>query len=87
MSMFQDFVQFGQWRSSGAAGACIYLSMVVVQTWNASVHRTWQHYARKERERAELMDFIRQVGIGDHGSSMDQTYISKMDSEKELQTC
>ena len=24
-----------------------------------SVARTWLHYARKERERAELMDFIR----------------------------
>ena len=55
-----------------AAGACIYLSVVVVQTWNASVHRTWQHYARKERERAELMDFIRQVGSG---STMDQPWI------------
>ena len=30
------------------SGACIYLSVVVVQTWNASVHRTWQHYARKD---------------------------------------
>lgn len=51
------------WRVSATAtiGACIYLSVVVVQTWNASVHRTWQHYARKERERAELMDFIRQA--------------------------
>eukprot|EP00434_Breviolum_minutum_P014268 symbB.v1.2.012578.t1/scaffold851.1/size159786/4 len=51
------------WRISATAtiGACIYLSVVVVQTWNASVHRTWQHYARKERERAELMDFIRQA--------------------------
>lgn len=58
-----------------ATGACIYLSVVVVQTWNASVHRTWQHYARKERERAELMDFIRQVGSGDHGSTMDQPWI------------
>ena len=43
------------------AGACIYLGVAVVQTWNASVHRTWQHYARKERERVELMDFIRQA--------------------------
>ncbi|CAE7726862.1 unnamed protein product [Symbiodinium sp. CCMP2592] len=51
------------WRVSATAtiGACLYLSVAVVQTWNASVHRTWQHYARKERERAELMDFIRQA--------------------------
>ena len=68
-----------------ATGACIYLSVVVVQTWNASVHRTWQHYARKERERAELMDFIRQVGSGDHGSTMDQRWIKVMN--KKLQTC
>eukprot|EP00931_Biecheleriopsis_adriatica_P075562 TRINITY_DN49395_c0_g1_i1.p1 TRINITY_DN49395_c0_g1~~TRINITY_DN49395_c0_g1_i1.p1 ORF type:complete len:101 (+),score=15.12 TRINITY_DN49395_c0_g1_i1:62-364(+) len=48
------------WRVSATAaiGGIIYLAVAVVQTWNASVHRTWQHYARKERERAELMEFI-----------------------------
>mmetsp|Transcript_100392 Transcript_100392/g.178415 ORF Transcript_100392/g.178415 Transcript_100392/m.178415 type:complete len:101 (+) Transcript_100392:79-381(+) len=51
------------WRISATAGlgACVYLAVAVVQTWNQAVHRTWQHYARKERERAELMDFIRQA--------------------------
>eukprot|EP00438_Fugacium_kawagutii_P017783 Skav205866 [mRNA] locus=scaffold766:169080:172319:+ [translate_table: standard] len=51
------------WRVSAVAtiGACIYLSVMVVQTWNASVHRTWQHYARKEKERAELMNLIREA--------------------------
>ena len=39
-------------------GATIYVGVTVVQTWNQSVHRTWQHYARKERERTELMDLI-----------------------------
>eukprot|EP00405_Crypthecodinium_cohnii_P036144 CAMPEP_0206542722 /NCGR_PEP_ID=MMETSP0325_2-20121206/10354_1 /ASSEMBLY_ACC=CAM_ASM_000347 /TAXON_ID=2866 /ORGANISM="Crypthecodinium cohnii, Strain Seligo" /LENGTH=99 /DNA_ID=CAMNT_0054040859 /DNA_START=73 /DNA_END=372 /DNA_ORIENTATION=- len=51
------------WRISATAciGAGIYLSVAVVQTWNDSVHRTWLHYARKERERAELMEYIRQA--------------------------
>mmetsp|Transcript_46668 Transcript_46668/g.75740 ORF Transcript_46668/g.75740 Transcript_46668/m.75740 type:complete len:100 (+) Transcript_46668:70-369(+) len=51
------------WRVAATAtiGATIYLGVAVVQTWNASVHRTWQHYARKERERAELMDFIQKA--------------------------
>merc|ERR1719343_1357364 len=31
----------------------------VVLVWNAAVHRSWQHYARKERERTELMELIR----------------------------
>mmetsp|Transcript_96 Transcript_96/g.58 ORF Transcript_96/g.58 Transcript_96/m.58 type:complete len:92 (+) Transcript_96:131-406(+) len=51
------------WKVSAYSciGATIYMGVTVVQTWNQSVHRTWQHYARKERERAELMDFIRQA--------------------------
>mmetsp|Transcript_93250 Transcript_93250/g.268518 ORF Transcript_93250/g.268518 Transcript_93250/m.268518 type:complete len:95 (+) Transcript_93250:122-406(+) len=51
------------WKVSATAviGANIYLAVSLVQTWNESVHRTWQHYARKERERAELMDYIRQA--------------------------
>mmetsp|Transcript_52032 Transcript_52032/g.96352 ORF Transcript_52032/g.96352 Transcript_52032/m.96352 type:complete len:96 (+) Transcript_52032:55-342(+) len=40
-------------------GTCVYLGVAVVQTWQASVHRSWQHFARKERERAELMEMIR----------------------------
>mmetsp|Transcript_52468 Transcript_52468/g.125369 ORF Transcript_52468/g.125369 Transcript_52468/m.125369 type:complete len:93 (+) Transcript_52468:154-432(+) len=38
---------------------CVYLGVSVMQVWNASIHRSWQHYARKERERAELMELIR----------------------------
>ncbi|CAJ1453981.1 unnamed protein product [Effrenium voratum] len=62
-ALYRYKVYDGIWRVAATAtiGACLYLSVVVVQTWNASVHRTWQHYARKERERAELMEFIRQA--------------------------
>mmetsp|Transcript_58348 Transcript_58348/g.155334 ORF Transcript_58348/g.155334 Transcript_58348/m.155334 type:complete len:91 (-) Transcript_58348:85-357(-) len=51
------------WRTTAYAcmGATIYLGVTVVQVWNESVQRTWQHYARKERERAELMDLIRRA--------------------------
>merc|ERR1712072_693379 len=43
----------------GLVGSIFYLGVTVVQTWHQSLHRTWLHYARKERERAELMEFIR----------------------------
>ncbi|KAF4659330.1 Malignant T-cell-amplified sequence 1 [Perkinsus chesapeaki] len=31
----------------------------VASSWNESVHRAWLHYVKKERERAELMELIR----------------------------
>mmetsp|Transcript_7011 Transcript_7011/g.12995 ORF Transcript_7011/g.12995 Transcript_7011/m.12995 type:complete len:91 (-) Transcript_7011:92-364(-) len=51
------------WRvaATSCLGGIVYLGVTAVQTWNASVHRTWQHYARKERERVELMNFIREA--------------------------
>merc|ERR1719191_1720671 len=45
-------------------GTSLYLGAAVVMTWNQSVHRSWQHYARKERERAELMNMIREAREG-----------------------
>mmetsp|Transcript_16821 Transcript_16821/g.36947 ORF Transcript_16821/g.36947 Transcript_16821/m.36947 type:complete len:89 (-) Transcript_16821:108-374(-) len=51
------------WRvaATGVIGASVFIGAQLITNWNHSVHRTWQHYARKERERAELMEIIRQA--------------------------
>ncbi|KAF4694417.1 hypothetical protein FOZ62_008176, partial [Perkinsus olseni] len=36
-----------------------YMVGSVASSWNESVHRAWLHYVKKERERAELMELIR----------------------------
>ena len=38
----------------------IYLSAEMILVWNAAVHKNWQHYVRKERERSELMAIVTQ---------------------------
>mmetsp|Transcript_7266 Transcript_7266/g.14232 ORF Transcript_7266/g.14232 Transcript_7266/m.14232 type:complete len:103 (+) Transcript_7266:213-521(+) len=38
-----------------------YLAVSFVYVWNDSLHRTWSHFVRKEKERAELMELIRKA--------------------------
>lgn len=49
------------WRIT--AGTIIFCTMYVliemVMVWNAAVHKNWQHYVRKERERSELMAIVK----------------------------
>ena len=40
-------------------GSIIYVGSMCVIVWNDAVQRMWLHYVKKERERAELMDLIR----------------------------
>mmetsp|Transcript_42870 Transcript_42870/g.93521 ORF Transcript_42870/g.93521 Transcript_42870/m.93521 type:complete len:91 (+) Transcript_42870:41-313(+) len=42
-------------------GTTIYLGTNIILVWNDSVHRTWLHYVRKERERADLIQLIREA--------------------------
>lgn len=42
-------------------GSIIYVGSLCVVTWNAGVQRMWLHYVKKERERAELMELIREA--------------------------
>ena len=50
------------WRSfvTVGIGSIIYVSSMCVIVWNDAVQRMWLHYVKKERERAELMDLIRE---------------------------
>ncbi|KAF4689833.1 Malignant T-cell-amplified sequence 1 [Perkinsus olseni] len=49
------------WRVTvtGLFGVIFYMVGSVASSWNESVHRAWLHYVKKERERAELMELIR----------------------------
>ena len=49
------------WRSfvTVGIGSIIYVGSMCVIVWNDAVQRMWLHYVKKERERAELMDIIR----------------------------
>ena len=40
-------------------GSIIYVGSMCVIVWNDAVQRMWLHYVKKERERAELMELIR----------------------------
>eukprot|EP00397_Hematodinium_sp_SG-2012_P051824 GEMP01060962.1.p1 GENE.GEMP01060962.1~~GEMP01060962.1.p1 ORF type:complete len:101 (+),score=10.27 GEMP01060962.1:28-303(+) len=47
----------------GVIGTTLYLGANVGLMWNEALNVTWQHYARKERERADLVDLIRQARV------------------------
>ena len=51
------------WRSTVTVGigAIIYVSSMCVIVWNDAVQRMWLHYVKKERERAELMELVREA--------------------------
>ncbi len=42
----------------------MYVSSMCVIVWNDAVQRMWLHYVKKERERAELMEVIREAREG-----------------------
>jgi len=48
------------WKAGciGIIGTTVYLTANVGVMWNEAVNVTWQHYARKERERADLVALI-----------------------------
>jgi len=44
-------------------GTTLYMAANVGIMWNEAVNVTWQHYARKERERADLCALIKEARL------------------------